>query len=149
MQWLALEPRTTLSTGSTYTTNSCDNGQWPSKQKISDGKVCLHLSSAVKKADASTGAIEFADGTVRKAELTVGADGLHSVVRGAVIPDPNQTKTEATGLNVFRFLIQTSDMEATDVGKELLKAKVQGTTMIIDPAVTGKPRHVTWYQCRE
>lgn len=118
------------------------------KQKIPDGKVCLHLSSAVKKVDASTGTIEFADGTVRKADLIIGANGLHSVVRGAVIPDPDQAKAEATGLSAFRFLIQTSDMEATDVGKQLLKAKSQGTTMIVDIQATGKPRHITWYPCR-
>lgn len=120
----------------------------PATQQIPDGKFCLHLSSAVEKVDASTETIEFADGTVRKADLIVDADGLHSVVRGAVIRDPNQTKAEATGLSAFRFLIQTSDMEATVVGKELLKAKVQGTTMIVDTEVTGKPRHITWYQCR-
>lgn len=120
----------------------------PAQQEVPQGKVCLHLSSAVKKVDASAGTIEYADGTVRKADLIVGADGLHSVGRGAVIPDPTQTKPEATGLSAFRFLIQTSDMEATDVAKELLKAKVQGTTMNVDTQATGRPRHITWYQCR-
>ncbi|CEJ91921.1 hypothetical protein VHEMI07604 [[Torrubiella] hemipterigena] len=108
----------------------------------------LHLSSAAKSVDAERGSVEFADGTIKHADLIVGADGLHSVVRGAVVRDPEHGKPVHTGQSAFRFLIKAQDLEALEAGRDLLALKRPGTTSFIDTKNPDADRHLIWYPCR-
>lgn len=53
--------------------------------------------------------VVFADGTVRHADLVVGADGIHSVARTALAGDP----LVFSGLGAFRGLVPTDRLPAT------------------------------------
>jgi salicylate hydroxylase len=54
-------------------------------------------------------ALTFADGTTRDAELVIGADGVHSVIRRALYGDDNPSYT---GQMVWRALLKGSDVPA-------------------------------------
>ncbi|PHH60505.1 hypothetical protein CDD81_1595 [Ophiocordyceps australis] len=115
-----------------------------------DGAVIpLHLASAVARIDAAAGRIEFADGTVKHADVIVGADGVRSVVRNAVVGDAQQAELLPTGQGAFRFLVSTKELQATAAGRELLKWKMPGACLLADPTIEDKERHIMWYPCRD
>ena len=59
--------------------------------------------------------ISFADGTSATADVVVGADGLKSVVRGAVTrADPSQSVTWSQTY-VYRAVVPTEDAKAAGV----------------------------------
>ena len=77
----------------------------------SDGggkEVSLVLGSRVVGANAEEGSIELVGGSVKKADLIVAGDGVHSVLRSVVLGQ-EAPKAMMTGLSAFRVLIQTSD----------------------------------------
>lgn len=111
--------------------------------------INLRLASPVKHVDAKKGSIELADGTVEYADLIVGADGLHSIVRQAVIKDKEQVKLIKTGHSAFRFLIPTETLEADPAGRELLERKSRGATLLVDTRAVEIERHLMWYPCRK
>lgn len=114
----------------------------------SDG-VTLHLASAVTRVDAVEGRIEFADGTVKHADLIVGADGLRSVVRNAVVQTSRQAELISTGYSAFRFLIPTEELQAFSTGRKLLEWKTPGACLLADTELEDNERHIIWYPCRE
>ncbi|KAJ5594737.1 Aromatic-ring hydroxylase-like protein [Penicillium hispanicum] len=119
-------------------------------ESTADGEgIVLHLSSPVKQVDAAEGKIEFVDGTVQYADLVIGADGLHSVVRKSVVNDPVQAKQAPTGQSAFRFLIPTEVLEASPAGREILEWKTPGATLFADTQLKEKERHLMWYPCRD
>ncbi|KAI8649947.1 FAD-binding-3 domain-containing protein [Fusarium sp. Ph1] len=63
----------------------------------------IHLSSRVMSADAEAGEIVLEGGTRHKADLLVGADGVHSKVVTAVTQE--KTVRKSTMQNTFRFLV--------------------------------------------
>ncbi|KAF4506045.1 hypothetical protein G6O67_006167 [Ophiocordyceps sinensis] len=69
-------------------------------------RVNLH-TELMRPANVSQGRIEFVDGTVKHADVIVGADGLRSAVRSAVIRDPRHAELLSTGFRAFRFLVPT------------------------------------------
>lgn len=125
--------------------------QGPSENvaETAQSSTLLHLSSAAKRVDAERGSVEFADGTVKHADLIVGADGLHSVVRDAVVRDPEHGKPIHAGQSAFRFLLNTQDLEALEAGRDLLALKRPGTTSFIDTKNPDADRHLIWYPCRK
>ncbi|PHH81286.1 hypothetical protein CDD82_1117 [Ophiocordyceps australis] len=121
--------------------------QGPSVQHQGTG-IPLHLSSPVARVDAAAGRIEFVDGTVKHADLIVGADGVRSVVRSAVVGQEQQAELLPTGQGAFRFLVSTQELHATPAGRELLEWKTPGACMLADPMIEDKERHIMWYPCR-
>ena len=113
------------------------------------GAIELHLASKVVDVDVDEGVITLEDGTKRRADLIVGADGLHSVLRDAVVNDHKQAKLIATGMSAFRFLIPTEKLQATTNGQDLLAWKPPGVTAIVDTVEPQDGRHLIWYPCRE
>jgi salicylate hydroxylase len=114
--------------------------------------IVLRLASPVTRVEAQEGRIEFADGTVKHADLIVGADGLRSVVRNAVASNPDFTEPISpisTGQSAFRFLVPTEELQATVYGCKLLKWKTAGSCLLADTKLVDKERHIMWYPCRE
>lgn len=120
----------------------------PETGQETDG-IVLRLASPVTRVDAQEGRIEFADGTVKHADLIVGADGLRSVVRNAVARDPNLAELISTGQSAFRFLVPTEELQATASGRKLLEWKSPGACLLADTKLVDKERHIMWYPCRE
>ena len=112
-----------------------------------DHGASLHLGARVKKANAEEGIIELENGSVHQADLIVAADGLHSVLRSAVLKQVSQPSP--TGLSAFRFLLPTETLESEPALKELLDWKVQGSTIVADTTDTVNERHLVWYSCQE
>ncbi|KAJ5806696.1 hypothetical protein N7474_010288, partial [Penicillium riverlandense] len=108
--------------------------------------VVLHLSSTVVQVYPEEGRVKLEDGSVEQADLIVGADGLHSVARAAVI----SSTAKFTGLSAFRFLVPTEVLENDRAGRELLDWKTPGATMFVDPGsvAVDQERHLMWYPCR-
>ncbi|KAF2730828.1 putative salicylate hydroxylase [Polyplosphaeria fusca] len=103
--------------------------------------VTLHLASEV--VDASTdGWIRLRNGAKHTADLVVGADGLHSVLKSVVAPT-SDAEPQATGLSAFRFLIDTDK-----VNPATLKRRGPEIALLADVEETAKERHITWYACR-
>ncbi|KII85366.1 hypothetical protein PLICRDRAFT_116157 [Plicaturopsis crispa FD-325 SS-3] len=57
---------------------------------VSSTDIKLEFNSRVVDVDATAGAVTLADGTTHSADIIVGADGLHSTVRSAVLGRPSE-----------------------------------------------------------
>lgn len=106
----------------------------------------LRLGPKTNKVDDQKGVIELDDGSVHQADLIIAADGLHSFMRSAVLKQ--KSNPSPTGLSAFRFLIPTDKMESDDALRELLKWKVQSSTIRADTTDTVNERHLVWYSCQ-
>lgn len=62
--------------------------------KISKGKVKMNMAVAKISQDTEGVTVGFADGSVAKYDLVVGADGLHSTVRGLLFSDVVEEKDD-------------------------------------------------------
>ncbi|KAK4140136.1 uncharacterized protein C8A04DRAFT_32344 [Dichotomopilus funicola] len=113
--------------------------------------VTLRTGARVAGADAARGAVELEDGEVLAgADLIVGADGLHSVLRGVVLGDEAEAaRVTPSGLSAFRFLIPTAMLEGNPHFGELRKVKGNGSTVFADPDTAHESeRHLVWYDCQ-
>ncbi|KAK6951599.1 hypothetical protein Daesc_006121 [Daldinia eschscholtzii] len=107
----------------------------------------LQLASKVVSANAEEGFVLLEDGTRYDADLIIGADGLHSVLRGVVLGDQEAAKSTPSGLSTFRFMIPTSDLEDDPHFRELQKSKGRGNSVLAD-TTSQIERHMVWYTCR-
>ena len=110
-------------------------------------KVSVRLDSRVTAADAEAGTVTLADGTVHHADLIIAADGYHSVMKEVVLGEAAPTGTP-TGLDAFRFLIQTKDMLDEPQTVEFLSRKFEGPTILANPHRPTSDSHLVWYDCR-
>ncbi|KAI0835816.1 putative salicylate hydroxylase [Hypoxylon sp. FL0890] len=107
----------------------------------------LQLSSKVVAADAEEGFVLLEDGTKHYADLIIGADGLHSVLRGVVLGDQEAAKSTPSGMSAFRFMIPTEDLKDDPYFQELQKTKGRGNSVLADTTAQTE-RHMVWYTCR-
>jgi salicylate hydroxylase len=107
----------------------------------------LYLGSPVKSADAEEGIIELQNGDRHRADLIIGADGVHSVVKRTVVSDEQAAKPRFSGVNAFRFLIPTSLLEKDERFIEMSKVKGKGSSIFADLNDTEFGRHLVWYNC--
>ena len=110
-------------------------------------KVKLLLKSRVVGANAEEGTVTLADGSIKSADLIVAADGVNSVLRGAVLGDKTP-EASPTGLSAFRFMIPTRDFIDDPQLAIWLKEKCKGPTILADPGELQRERHVIWYDCQ-
>ncbi|KAI1097349.1 putative salicylate hydroxylase [Jackrogersella minutella] len=108
----------------------------------------LRLSSKVAAADAEQGFVMLEDGTKHYADLIVGADGLHSVLRGLALGDQDAAKPTPSGMSAFRFMIPTSELQNDPHFQELQKMKGRGNSVLADTTAQTE-RHMVWYTCRD
>ena len=110
--------------------------------------VMLRLSAEVKSVDIEDGTLSLADGSEVKADLIVGADGLHSVTRQTLL-DGTTHKPARTESSAFRMLIPTARVREEDSLKKLMDWKSTGVSIIADTSSKDRERHIAWYSCRE
>ncbi|KAL2823522.1 hypothetical protein BJY01DRAFT_256601 [Aspergillus pseudoustus] len=68
----------------------------------------LNLASKVVHIDADNGVIRLEDGQEHKADLIVGADGIHSITRALVF---GGSKAHHTGTSCYRFVMNAEDIQ--------------------------------------
>jgi len=108
----------------------------------------LFLGSGVKSADANDGVVELQNGDRYRADLIIGADGIHSVLKRVVVGSDGQAvEPRFSGVNAFRFLIPTSMLEDDERYIEMLKVKGKGSSIFVDVSETEVGRHLVWYDC--
>lgn len=105
----------------------------------------LFLGSAVKSADTERGLVELQHGDRYQADLIVGADGIHSVVKRVVVGQA--VEPHFSGVNAFRFLIPTNMLEDDEKYIEMSKVKGKGSSIFVDVSETEVGRHLVWYDC--
>ena len=110
-------------------------------------KVNLLLSTRVVGASAEEGTVTLADGSVKKADFIVAADGVHSILKEVVLGQ-EAPKASPTGLSAFRFLIPTEKLLDDPDLVELLKWKCCGPTILADTCDEKRERHIVWYGCQ-
>ena len=110
-------------------------------------KVKLRLKSKVVGADAVEGTVTLADGSVERADLIVAADGVNSVLRGAVLEE-RAPEASPTGLSAYRFLIPTKEFIDDPQLAVWLKEKCKGPTILADTGELHRERHIIWYDCQ-
>lgn len=114
-----------------------------------NGKVVeLNLSSRVVDANSEDGWIQLEDGSKHFADLIIGADGIHSVIKPLVLGSL-QVKAIPTGFSAFRFLISTKKMRDDPAAADLLKWKTTAAKTLVDPNDPIPERHMMWYDCQE
>ena len=119
------------------TMGDCDEGP----------KVKLLLKSKVVGANAEEGTVTLADGSIKEADLIVAADGVNSVLRGAVL-EGQAPEASPTGLSAYRFLIPTKDFINDPQLAMWLKEKCKGPTILADTGELHRERHIIWYDCQ-
>ncbi|EXA29099.1 hypothetical protein FOVG_19359 [Fusarium oxysporum f. sp. pisi HDV247] len=78
----------------------------------------IHLACAVNSVDSTNGLVLLTDGRELKADIIIGADGVHSRTVNGVIDMPQKKKS--TGQNCFRFLVPTEKAEKNPLTKSLI-----------------------------
>lgn len=112
---------------------------------LGDEPSILHLDSPVKTVDSEDGIVELEDGSRHQVDLVVGADGLRSAVRAAVIKGPDPLRTS---LNSLRFLVPSEKVLADPELRELWSKKEDYATGVFDTNDLQSGRHFVWYGCR-
>ena len=110
-------------------------------------KLKLLLNSRVVEANAEEGTVMLADGSIKKADLIVGADGVNSVLRGAVLKDI-VPRVSPTGLSAFRFLIPNKEFKDDPNILFSLREKCKGPIVVVDTSVSRSERHLVLYDCQ-
>ncbi|KAF8856878.1 putative salicylate hydroxylase [Acephala macrosclerotiorum] len=110
--------------------------------------VELKLSSKVVDGSAEEGWIQLEDGSKNFADLIVGADGIHSVIKLMVI-GRDAVKPKSTGLSAFGFLVPTERLTSNPELDALMKRKSPGASTLADPKDPCPERHMMWYECQD
>ena len=109
--------------------------------------VRLRLSSEVVAATPD-GTVTLRDGSKYSADLVVGADGLHSVLRDVVMGKDTQPSPGPSGLAAFRFMVETEVLMKDPMLAPLVSA-CEGKAVSIVNTKSEHEHHVMWYPCQE
>lgn len=85
------------------------------------------------------------------ADVIIGADGIRSIVREAILGQHSSMAT-TTELSAFRSLIPTAKLEEqlakSKTLQDLYSSKQKGSSIYADTS-SRKERHLVWYDCRD
>ncbi|KAK2003341.1 FAD binding domain-containing protein [Colletotrichum falcatum] len=109
------------------------------KKKATDLGAVIHPASEMTDVDEDTSTVTFADGTAATADVIIGADGVHSRTRKAVLAGAYQEQPSA--LSCFRFLIRTEDLREDPETRKFVE---KPGTMI---ELVGPDRRIVLYPC--
>ncbi|PLB44282.1 putative salicylate hydroxylase [Aspergillus steynii IBT 23096] len=107
----------------------------------------VRLGVKVVAADAEQGWIRTDDGAQYEADLVVAADGVHSVLRGAVLEDERAAAPVKSGLSAFRFLIPTETVQGDGQFQALQRVRGKGSSLFADTSKESE-HHMVWFTCR-
>lgn len=91
--------------------------------------VEIRTSATVDACDPEAGTVTLSNGDTIAADLVIGADGIHSAVREAVVGEA--LTAIPTGISAYRMLIPVEYLEGIDVPASVLTPSHPITTMII------------------
>ncbi|KAL5342171.1 hypothetical protein BJX70DRAFT_386286 [Aspergillus crustosus] len=91
--------------------------------------VTLRTSSRVASCDCDKGTVTLTTGEVLSADLIVGADGIKSAVRNAVLEE--EVVAQPTGLSAYRMMIPTEALEQEADFVKVLDPRKGCTAMVI------------------
>ncbi|KAL4969013.1 uncharacterized protein BDV14DRAFT_196331 [Aspergillus stella-maris] len=112
-------------------------------QEVDGRKIDIRLSSRVLSVNAETGEVVLEDGTKNRADLVVGADGIHSRSVQAIVG--GDRGVISTGQNCYRFLVPVDKMQDNPLTAKLLeKIGLDGVH-----AFATQNRRLVIYPCRE
>ncbi|KAL2412561.1 hypothetical protein ABEF91_000879 [Exophiala dermatitidis] len=95
-----------------------------------EGKpVDIRTASPVVACDAENATVTLADGDVLQADLVIGADGIKSVVRTAVLGE--ERKAVPTGISAYRILIPTDSIQSIDGVPDSVKTPEPAMTSMV------------------
>ncbi|KAJ6024071.1 salicylate hydroxylase [Penicillium herquei] len=109
--------------------------------------VSLHLGAKVCSVDPFAGIVQLEDESFHRADLVIGADGLHSILKPAVL-NMQPDVPVSTGLTAFRFQIPTDILSDDPDFRELIAKKGNGPSVIADLSNDTTPEHMVWYDCQ-
>ncbi|KAL4876330.1 hypothetical protein BJY04DRAFT_210640 [Aspergillus karnatakaensis] len=89
----------------------------------------LRTSSRVASCDPEKGTVTLTSGEVLSADLIIGADGIKSVVRNAVLGE--QVAAQPTGLSAYRMMVSTEILEREPDFAKVIDPRKGCTTMVI------------------
>lgn len=115
------------------------------KHALSMPNVTLHLGSGIRSVNAEDGLITLVSGSVHRGDVVVGADGVHSRAIQAI--DLDASNTYPMGINMYRFMVQTSKARSDPLVKSFLHTIDFPDTH--NTIVNSKTRHsLVVYSCR-
>ncbi|KAF2154568.1 FAD/NAD(P)-binding domain-containing protein [Myriangium duriaei CBS 260.36] len=79
----------------------------------------IEEGTKVDSVDAASSSVRLNDGRTIHADLIIGADGVHSVVRPAVVDAEKHKPVATLGRNAFRFMIPTETLQNDPLTREL------------------------------
>ncbi|KAF9881535.1 hypothetical protein CkaCkLH20_00681 [Colletotrichum karsti] len=107
----------------------------------------VDFNSRVDGVDPMTGLITFRDGLTVKADLIIGADGIHSNVRPSIVGLDHPQPVPAN-LSLYRFTVPLSEMEKTLGTLPSCLDYKDGVFLSSFIAADGSNRNVVIYPCR-
>ncbi|KAJ7915325.1 FAD/NAD(P)-binding domain-containing protein [Mycena leptocephala] len=90
----------------------------------------LHLGQEVASCDPVAGMLSFKNGEVRQADLIVGADGIHSVVRTSVLGHVQEALS--SGISTFRCMFDAAKLEDL-ADMEWFSEGISGARAVVSP----------------
>jgi salicylate hydroxylase len=89
----------------------------------------MRVRSRVVSCNAEGGNVTLESGELLTADLIVGADGIKSVVRSAVLGE--EATVSVTGFSAYRFMVPVKELEAQEGFSEVIDPKSPQTTMVV------------------
>lgn len=110
----------------------------------------IQYGSPITNVDALNGKVHLTDGSIHSADLLIAADGIHSTVRGCVVPSGSNTSNRAieTGMSAFRFLLPTETLMARPMINDAMRMKTGDSALLADTSRVDSVQHMIWYGCR-
>jgi salicylate hydroxylase len=90
-------------------------------------------AAKVVSCDCEAGVVTLEDNTTYQGDLVIGADGIHSVIREAILKAGNHELVHPTptGVSAYRLLVETANLSSINVDPEIFDAKKQATTLMM------------------
>lgn len=103
--------------------------------------MTLHTASQIKIIDPFAPSITLVDGTTHTADLVVGADGVYSKARAAVVG--HDVKVEGTGQCCYRTMLPTSALRQDPEMARFVRSSGAGSAV----QIAGTDRMAFLYPC--
>lgn len=90
-------------------------------------------AAKVVSCDCEAGKVTLEDNTTYQGDVIIGADGIHSVIREAVLKAGNHdlVNPTPTGVSAYRLLVETANLSSIEVDSKLFDSKRQATTLMM------------------